>query len=919
MYDRDFLLKFQPYCKERPSGLPPIEVILGYDDKKPNGPGGSLGPMGPAGKPGKSPTGPQWRGPTSPFSGRGGRGNPAHMPGNRFGAPPGLPMRGGMGPRGIPMGPIRGGGSGRHQQPRPGKKGNKDDVLPETAEPAAGTWIPPSRRGSAEPNAAIYRQLQDTLNKLTDKKFDVLSKELLDTLTPHASDPEIIKQLITIIFECALSQPPQFSITYAQLCHFIDRNLPTPAAKEGQPKQTFKRFLLNRCQQEFEQKDPKQEEKDKEVTDKDKPAPTNDEDKEDSPDKKKKRMIGNIVFIGELYKENMLNDRIIHNCVFCRLLREQKHPVEEDLEACCKLLTTIGKVLDVPKAKRIMDAYFNLLQRHSVNKQLPQRLRFLIIDVIDLRKRGWKELQATGAVPQRPSQNQRGPTRVGSVRSTPTASPAHTQRPTVAPGGWETVPTRRGSVDVTSPRGGQVVLGPNSQMGLMGSGGAKGWRPENDKSGHTQGRRGANELVPTQRGNMFGALSGSGPEPRKLSPRGETSTEVSAYKSYDEEEEDDADEGADASHGKNASSTSAEDLEEKGAEILADFEESKDPDEATQALMDLDAPRFHPEFVRIIFQKSLEVREDERGPYMNLLKAVGVVISADAFSSGFRRIAENFDTFTEDFPRAPQLFGLFIGHGIIEDVLPPKALNTLLGILNSPSHTEKVLGSALNSIATTSESTSRAQQVARHADIKDPIKYLLPKSQTPEGFAAWLKAYNLQDVFGATQARTGKPVDQAELEKIVSRGEPDALQSWIETQTTAEQRADTKFGGQVCRAIFAVISATDNDETSKLQEATQFRKLSPVLTRLLSHNQRAQVACLFEVQRFCAEKDFPTGLICRLFSHLSNGVISDTAYNTWHDDNRSDVPGKEHAVSEVSSWLNWLRSRYKTSTASSTD
>ena len=54
MYERDFLLKFQPvrflgtvvvivvpdalpylqYCREKPTGLPSIEVILGYDDKK---------------------------------------------------------------------------------------------------------------------------------------------------------------------------------------------------------------------------------------------------------------------------------------------------------------------------------------------------------------------------------------------------------------------------------------------------------------------------------------------------------------------------------------------------------------------------------------------------------------------------------------------------------------------------------------------------------------------------------------------------------------------------------------------------------------------------------------------------------------------------------------------------------------------
>jgi hypothetical protein len=52
-------------------------------------------------------------------------------------------------------------------------------------------------------------------------------------------------------------------------------------------------------------------------------------------------------FIGELFKLKMLTENIMHDCVF-KLLRT-KDP--ENLECLCRLLTTIGKELDVDKAK----------------------------------------------------------------------------------------------------------------------------------------------------------------------------------------------------------------------------------------------------------------------------------------------------------------------------------------------------------------------------------------------------------------------------------------------------------------------------------------------------------------------------------------------------------------------------------------
>lgn len=75
------------------------------------------------------------------------------------------------------------------------------------------------------------------------------------------------------------------------------------------------------------------------------------EELEEAKDKARRRSIGNIKFIGELFKLKMLTEAIMHDCVV-KLL---KHHDEESLECLCRLLTTIGKDLDFEKAKVSQD------------------------------------------------------------------------------------------------------------------------------------------------------------------------------------------------------------------------------------------------------------------------------------------------------------------------------------------------------------------------------------------------------------------------------------------------------------------------------------------------------------------------------------------------------------------------------------
>jgi len=119
----------------------------------------------------------------------------------------------------------------------------------------------------------------------------------------------------------------------------------------------------------------------------------------------KKHMLGNIKFIGELYKLGMLKENVINHVVSSLLKitveREGdqvvvKHtdtvedPIdEEDHESLCKLMITIGKIIDIPKNDDRIRAYFAKFSKVSKDQAINSRIRFMYRDLIDLRKNKW--------------------------------------------------------------------------------------------------------------------------------------------------------------------------------------------------------------------------------------------------------------------------------------------------------------------------------------------------------------------------------------------------------------------------------------------------------------------------------------------------------------------------------------------------
>nr|XP_043626841.1 eukaryotic translation initiation factor 4G-like [Erigeron canadensis] len=434
------------------------------------------------------------------------------------------------------------------------------------------------------------RQFRGILYKLTPQNFEKL---LYQVKQVNIDNADTLRVVVLQIYEKALMEPTCVQM-YANFCSRLSVELPD--FSENNEKITFKKLLLNKCQDEF-----KREGEVKQT--------------EDQRDEARRRRVGNIRLIGELYKKRLLTERIMHECIKKLLGNNQTpDPDEENIEVLCKLMSTIGEMIDHPKVKEDMDVYFDMIFKLSNNMDFSSRVRFMLKDVIDLRNNKWQQRMKV-----------EGPEKKCIVRR-------------------EAAQERQGQAT-------RVAREPTSNR----------WARRAQKE---FGRKGSNVLPSTpQMGGyrrmtqQIRAYGNPGPSLNTFENRPWSRARVTMP----------------PQSGPLDKVMSGEQLHDMSIMMIKEFYSARDVKEVVLCIRDLNAPSFYPSMISIWVIDSFERKDVDRDSLtqllINLAKSQDGILSQDSLVKGFESVLSTLEDAVNDAPKAAEFLGRIFAKVLLENVI----------------------------------------------------------------------------------------------------------------------------------------------------------------------------------------------------------------------------------------------------------
>ncbi|ELV11216.1 Eukaryotic translation initiation factor 4 gamma 2, partial [Tupaia chinensis] len=783
-----------------------------------------------------------------------------------------------------------------------------------------------------ERHDAIFRKVRGVLNKLTPEKFDKLCLELLNV---GVESKLILKGviLLIVIVDKALEEP-KYSSLYAQLCLRLAEDAPNfdgPAA-EGQPGQkqstTFRRLLISKLQDEFENRT-----RNVDVYDK-RENPLLPEEEEQRAIAKIK-MLGNIKFIGELGKLDLIHESILHKCI--KTLLEKKKRVQlkdmgEDLECLCQIMRTVGPRLDHERAKSLMDQYFARMCSLMLSKELPARIRFLLQDTVELREHHW--------VPRKAFLDN-GPKTINQIRQdavkdlgvfipAPMAqgmrSDFFLEGPFMPPrmkmdrdplGGLADMfgqmpgsgigtgpgviqdrfsPTmgRHRSNQLFNGHGGHIMPPTQSQFGEMG--------------GKFMKSQGLSQLYHNQSQGLLSQLQGQSKDmPPRFSKKGQLNADETPQLGLKTNPPLIQEKPAKTSK---KPPPSKEELLKLTETVVTEYLNSGNANEAVSGVREMRAPKhFLPEMLSKVIILSLDRSDEDKekaSSLISLLKQEGIATS-DNFMQAFLNVLDQCPKLEVDIPLVKSYLAQFAARAIISELV---SISELAQPLESGTHFPLFL-LCLQQLAKLQD---REWLTELFQQSKVNMQKMLPEiDQNKDRMLEILEGKGLSFLFPLLK------LEKELLKQIKLDPSPQTIYKWIKDNISPKLHVDKGFVNILMTSFLQYISSevnppsdeTDSSSAPSKEQLEQEKQLllsfKPVMQKFLHDHVDLQVSALYALQVHCYNSNFPKGMLLRFFVHFYDmEIIEEEAFLAWKEDITQEFPGKGKALFQVNQWLTWL-------------
>lgn len=815
-------------------------------------------------------------------------------------------------------------------------------------------WVPPQiNRLQYRDDEAVFRRVRGILNKLTPDKFDKLCNELLGV---GIETKYILKGVILLVFEKALDEP-KYSSMYAQLCLRLSEEAPNFDDPGKTGNSTFRRLLLKQCEDEFNNRTKASQAFDK----KDGPLTPEEEEQRSTT---KRKVLGNIRFIGELYKYDMLHEAIVHRCIKQLLDKKKRASVadlSESMECLCYLMRTVGPRLDIPKAKPLMDQYFERIQQLLGRSDFPSRIRFMIEDVISLRNAKWtprKAVLETGPkmiqqIRQEAWQNQ------GGRPGFPVPAHGHVPRniPPHAPGNWmnhgmgrgagrgsEYQQMSRGMNDVFVTDNGFRPSGP--RFDEFGSGGVLpdrsgfGIRYHDDDYDQFAPRDPWADLSSTKQPTLLSNSPANNSKPtgggwrpasrqNHMSSDGEISLRPArdsiaasqrpgvhvagrsqtppAQKQLDPLNRTAAPPIIEKAKKQNKPQTpSTADLHKQIENIVADFLVSKDIETATKAIKDIKGRRYFTSLISQLLAKSLKAEDQECFSRLFFFLHKSQLLTADVFIKGVSGALEQHQDVEEEDMKIKKHMAWLMAKAVTQGILNLIEVSSLTE--NGNFHPTLLL--CLKELEALE---GKDWLVKEFTNSKLDLLPSLPEDdRTSEKFVSILEKQSLVFLFPLLHI-------QADLYyKIEEDPTVTAIYKWVKDNVESSWHTNPEFINVLATGLlkYATKDSTLSESVDPTQapekdlmekEKAAMKKLLPLVEKFVHEKSHLQVSVLYALQVFCHTHNFPKGMLLRMFVLLyDTEVVEEDAFLRWKEDVSEKHPGKGKALFQVNSWLTWL-------------